>query len=113
MRFNIRRTSLWNNEKPCKEAYLIDGFTTDERTVKDPSKLNCGAKDTWYTEGLNHRVVRGYICRDFPTKLWVVDINSLEKLLKFYEKYGALILDAKSYASKDLLCLEIYDDYRE
>jgi hypothetical protein len=91
--------------QPCKEAYQIDGFVTDERTVKDPSKLQCDDKDTWYTKGLNHRVIKGHIFRDFPAKLWVVDIDSLEDLNKFSHKYGSLIFDEEN--------IEIYDDYRE
>jgi hypothetical protein len=111
MKFHIRRTSMWNKTKPCKEAYQIDGFRVDERTVKDPSKIPDGEK--WYKEGVNHRLVKGHICRDFPTKLWVMEINSLEELMKFSKKYGELVIRDDDWAAKDMPMIEIYDDYRE
>jgi len=113
MKFNVKRTSTWTEAKPCKEAYQIDGFRVDERTVKDPSKLSCDDKDTWYEKGVNHRVIKGHIYRDFPAKFWVVDIDSLEELMKFSKKYGDLIISEYTMWAKDFPSIEIYDDYRE
>jgi hypothetical protein len=113
MRFAICRTSCYRDTKPCKEAYQIDSVRVDERTVADPAKLPGQDGTEWYKHGTNHRVEKGHIFRDFEVKLWVVDIDSLEKLLKFEKKYGSLIIEQKDWRSKDLLTLEIYDDYRE
>jgi hypothetical protein len=114
MKFAICRTSEYRDEfKPCKEAYQIDSVRVDERTVADPAKLPGQDGKEWYSRGANHRVSKGHIFRDFPIKLWVVDIDSLEALVKFEKKYGELILGEKDWRSKDLLSLEIYDDYRE
>lgn len=114
MKFAIRRTSNYEDKfGPCKEAYQIDSIQEDERTVKDPAKLSGGEKEEWYEKGTNHRVSKGHIIRDFPIKLWVVDINTLEDLIKFTKKYGELILAENSWRSREFLSLEIYDDYRE
>lgn len=112
MRFTIHRTSEYRTEvQPCKGAYQVDSFQVDERTVKDPSKIPDG-KD-WYSKGINHRVVKGHIFRDFPVKVWVVDIESLEELLEFTKEHGEIVLSGSSWRSREFAALEIYDDYRE
>ena len=45
-------------------------------------------------------------------KYWYVIINTLEELIKFYEKYGDLII-SQNWDNKEEMQIEIYDDYRE
>jgi hypothetical protein len=115
MRFEVSRTSIWQEEKPCPEARRVKGVRIDLRTADDPSKIPAyEGKSTawWYGKGRNHRVENGYIQRDFPTKYWVVDFETLEELMAFYKKYCPLILHP-SFDDESMPCLEIYDDYRE
>jgi len=112
MKFTVHRTSEYREDiQPCKEAYQVDSVRVDERTVNDPAKLPDGKE--WYTKGTNHRVSKGHIFRDFPTRVWVVDIDTLEELVKFTRKYGELVLGDNSWRCRKFLSLEIYDDYRE
>lgn len=43
---------------------------------------------------------------------WYIKINTLEELLAFENKYGALII-SKDWDNQDGMQIEIYDDYRE
>lgn len=45
-------------------------------------------------------------------KCWYIDINSLEELLKFEEKYGEIIITTSIFDNKTPT-IEIYDYYRE
>lgn len=63
-----------------QRAYVI----TDVRTVDDPSKLLY--HEPWYDRGTNHRVVKGYICRDLCEKLaWFVKIPDI---VAFVREHG-------------------------
>jgi len=116
MKFQIKRTSSWGN-KPCDEAFLDKYTRIDARTTDDPCKIPCyfdnpeKAKKMWFGEGSNHRVENGWIKRDFEDEGWFIEINSLEELMKFHEKYGNLVIN--SDYSSSISTLEIYDDYRE
>ena len=41
---------------------------------------------------------------------WIIEINSLDELIQFSEKYGELIITGNYKGLKEI---EIYDDYRE
>ena len=64
---------------------------------------------TWLGEGLNHRTWKdgdkSGIARDIPLRAWVIEIKSLQALIKFVEKYGEIVFNGDE--------IEIYDDYRE
>lgn len=45
--------------------------------------------------------------------IWVIDINSLDELLAFSNKYGDIIVGKCHRICDDLPCIEIYDTYRE
>lgn len=121
MEFEISRTSMWNDKKPCEEAYKkqiirIDerGFETfeehDERLPKDKK---------WLEEGFNHKIISAnnkcdhqHIYREFNDEIWCIKINSLEELLKLQDKYGDIVLST-CFKNDNIRELEIYDDYRE
>lgn len=115
MEFTISRTSVWNLESlVCPEAYQKEIFFVDERTVDDPSKLRMkDDREDWYKIGANHRVENGHIKRDKgPIKVWFIRVDSLQELLKIYNKYGNLIIQ-QNYHNPEYMHIEIYDDYRE
>ena len=83
MKFVISRTSMWNNnEKPCDEAI----------------------EETCYFNDLNGNT--------FKRKRWIIQINSLDELLKFKEKYESELVITTTYYDGSYE-IEIYDDYRE
>ena len=43
---------------------------------------------------------------------WFIDINTLEELINFKNKYGELVLQNSIY-NEDIIVIEIYDTYRE
>lgn len=42
---------------------------------------------------------------NFGIMIWMININSLEELMSFIDKYGQVVIDKDE--------IEIYDDYRE
>lgn len=110
MKFVVTRTSDFEDPK-CDEAFIAPFTRVDKRNVDDPMKNKYISAD-WYTLGTNHRVENGQICRDFQEECHFVEINSLEELLKFQEKYGAIIIRS-SHGNDSVLEIEIYDNYRE
>jgi hypothetical protein len=87
MKFHIKRSSLWKNEKPCEGVY-------EEEYVH---KILNGTE----TPNLENR------------KRWVLEINSLEDLVKFKDEQGTVILCYSFDHQDNILSLEIYDDYIE
>lgn len=120
MEFVISRTSIWNEKKPCEEAYRKQIIRIDERGFKTfeehDTRLNEGK---WIDRGFNHKIVPAnkkwnydHIYREFNDEVWCIKINTLEELLKLQDKYGEIILQ-KCWENNNLWELEIYDDYRE
>jgi hypothetical protein len=79
------------NETPKYVEYrLVNGIKVDRRSCSKPEEIRAyrGEKDWWYSEGKNHRVVNGQIERDFYETFCVIELNTLEELLDFQDKYG-------------------------
>lgn len=114
MKFIISRTSLWNDEeKPCEEAIKDKYIRVDERTIDSPEKFNHKyERDNWFSEGTNHRIDNGHIKRDFEDEDWFIEINTLDDLIKFQQKYGDIIIQ-DGFMNPDIKEIEIYDSYRE
>lgn len=113
MLFSVRRASAWSEkQKPCKEAILRKVLHTDERNFDDPMK-NPSVGKSWYTDKgfFNHRVEDGHCKRDWYTEDWTIEINTLEELTGFMEKYGSIIIN--NYACDELREIVIYDDWVE
>jgi GTP:adenosylcobinamide-phosphate guanylyltransferase len=113
MKFIVSRTtvSLRKSRKPCDEATEADLTPLDYRTVKtlDDAKKKVWYKD-WLEGGLNHREEAGMVVCDskIKEKQWVVDIDSLEDLIAFQEKYGEILIsDSAPYkeAKKEIKIL--------
>ena len=45
--------------------------------------------------------------------VWLIEINTLEELMEFCNKYGSLIVETDFYFGDGNNTIEIYDDYRE
>lgn len=83
MKFVISRTSnLWNDGKPCNEA-IEETFSCKDK----------------------HGEV-------YKRKRWVIQINSLDELLKLKEKCNHDLVICKNIFD-DSYEIEIYDDFRE
>lgn len=113
MKFQIKRTSMWDDKKPCEEAVADKLVSVDVRSVSSPEKLTCMTAEKWYGEGTNHRIINGNIARDLDKRdCYVVKINTLKELMGLQDKYGDLIIST-SYIDRATPSIEIYDDYRE
>lgn len=121
MKFVVTRTSEWNHDTaPCEEAYQETVIYTDVRTVNDPAKIPLSRNQSpnwWYEAGTNHRRLGprggGNIARDFAREVWMVDIETMDDLMKFIEKYGNVVIEEEYYFGNEYPRLEIYDNYRE
>lgn len=113
MKFIVSRTivSLRESRKPCDEAVEEELTPMDYRTVKT---LEDAKKKVWYKDwiegGQNHREERGMVVcdRKVMEKQWVVEIDSLEELIAFQEKYGEILIsDSTPYkeAKKEIKIL--------
>ena len=79
---------MWDDSKPCDEAKQTKMY------------FGCGDDD------------------DDIESVWIIEINTLNELLEFRNKYGNIILEKSSYRKnlndkEYMLEIEIYDDYRE
>lgn len=121
MEFEINRTSMWNDKKPCEEAYKKQIIRIDERGFETFEEHNesLPRDKKWTEEGFNHKIIEPnnkfntkHIYREFNDEIWCIKINSLEELLNLQDKYGDIVL-SRCYKNNNIRELEIYDDYRE
>lgn len=112
MIFKVERTSEWSDDiQPIKEAYKGSCIATECYLLPSfeayEEKNDCSFKDI----GMNHRVLPDKtIARDFKIGCYLIEINTLEELMKLEEKYGSLIFMHLNY---NYPVLEIYDTWRE
>ena len=116
MKFTVRRASIWEGS-PCEEAKLDSIVRVETRTCLTPEEFDerfGRSEGKWLSVGSNHRVnERGYITRDNGMiDVWTVEINTFDELIKFYDKYGDLVIGKCMWneAYNEIL---IYDDYIE
>ena len=81
MIYILRRASEYNKKSPCEEATL--------RMFKHKNTLLNEESDEYE---------------------WSIEINTLEELNQFIEKYGNLVI-YKNYVGFNVPCICIYDDY--
>lgn len=90
-----RRVSVTERKKPCDEAVEEELTQLDYRTVKtlEEAKGKIWYRD-WLECGENHREEGGIVVCDKKEKRrkWVIEINTLEELIRFQEKYGEILL---------------------
>lgn len=91
-----------------EECKLVKGIRLDRRNTDNPTKIRAykGEKDWWYSEGKNHRIENGEIVRQFDDEFYIININSLNELLKLQDKYKIdVVLGGRSgyvYNGKEL-----------
>jgi len=109
MKFIITRTSNHSGERPCREAKmeLLNGYSDCTcKTVAQALKID------WVKNGVPKQMdgfVRVYDTE--KTRVWTIDINTLEELIKLYERHGDIIIQSSCFEEIPLV-IEIYDDYR-
>ena len=114
MKCIVTRTSCRGyDQKPCEEAVKEILTAVDERIIDDPMK-NKLIGERWYTEEgyFNHRVENGHIKRDYKRSAYIIELESLEDLQNFVDKYDYVIIE-RSTCKEILFEIEIYDDWRE
>ena len=119
MKFVISRTSLYE-EKPCEEAFRdkVTYLKVHERACKTFEEYDhrfSKHEGAWLSKGTNHRLTQTGIYREegnIEEESWFIEINSLEELINFQDKYGSLVLEKWKDGNR-ILQLEIYDTYRE
>ncbi len=110
MQYVVKRTSVFGDEKPCKEAYRKDDCWLDYRAAKSLAIAHKRSwADTFFNGGSNHREQNGMVVRDIPETIWVIDIDDFTA---FVDKYGAIVLMPSRYKHTPYQ-VEIYDSYRE
>jgi hypothetical protein len=106
-----KRMSVTENKRPCEEARERKLTPLDYRTVHS---LEEAKGKIWYNEwlagGVNHREEDGIVVcdRKEAKRVWVVELNSLEELMAFQDKYGEVVIsDAAPYkeARKEITIL--------
>jgi len=117
MKFKIQRISEFS-KKPSTEARSEEHGYIDWRTAKtlDEAKLpkNKHWADQFFASGINHREEIGMIARILRDRsICVIEVNTLEELLRLNDKYGSIILRHEDDYHGIARRLEIYDDYRE
>lgn len=117
MKFIVSRTSVGKDISPCTEAKRDSVVYTEFRTFGSPEafdKYRAKREGKWLSVGTNHRVnEHGCITRDNGTMdVWMIELNSLEELIMFCNKYGDVIIRDNMY-NEQYKEIEIYDDYRE
>lgn len=115
MEYIVERTSNFEDNKPCEEAYEVEVLSYDYRsckTIEEAKKHHWF--DSWFNNTIDHvelpNCIRG--TRKAKEKCWAIQINSLEELNSFYEKYGKIII-TNPWFNRDIKVIEIYDYYRE
>ena len=99
MEFIVSRVSDdFNTKKPCEEAYKkhIPHIAEYNFSSFEEYDAKWGRKYKFTDTDINHRInERGNIEKeltDFSEDVWVVQINTLEELLAFRNKYGSIIV---------------------
>ena len=78
-------------------------------------KFEIRRTSTWFDEDIECEEARQeeFIVEEHIYKRWVVEINTLEELIGFIEKYEGRIVLETDNRRNELHKIEIYDDWRE
>lgn len=114
MLFVVSRTSGCDNA-PCQGATLRKIVNVESYNFRTPEEYNKKWGRNWLAEGSNHRIdERGNITRNNGlVNVWTIEINSLDELIRFCEKYDNIIIKKHHRNNPDYKEIEIYDDWRE
>ena len=70
---------------------------------------------TWLSKGVNHKMSKDRIQREFPNGAegHFIEINSIEELLEFHKKVGSELIITSATNNESIPAIEIYNYYRE
>lgn len=108
MKFIIERTSN-SIKKPCRGAKQEEIDCCDIRVDSLEKTKEKYPGVSW--EGYYNW--KGGCRKDYKEKRWVIEIDSLEDLMKLKYKYGNIVIHSDTWGNSDLQVIEIYDDWRE
>ncbi|HGN5216759.1 TPA: hypothetical protein ACKTCD_001036 [Streptococcus pyogenes] len=112
MKFICKRTSDYD-ERPCEEAVKESITFVDHRNVRTFEDLKRACGEDFLARGTNHKETSTGIQRDLgPRDVYMIEVNTLEELLEFREKYKRIVIKPY-YDNHDYLLIEIYDTWRE
>lgn len=110
MKYIISRASEWDDDvQPCEEAVSETLVATVEYGSEEAPGYKQAKKDP---NRFNFREEDGIFKCDFYKNFWTIEINTLEELMKLYDKYGDLIIK-NSIWCENIPEIKIYDDYVE
>lgn len=96
---------------PVTGAVLEDVIERDERAVAMNEARDFNWFPEWEKEGRNHREEKGKIVRDLEVAHWVLDVPSMEALVKLVKQYGpAAVTIQASDCPECPLRLDIMED---
>lgn len=117
MKFIVRRTSVWGDDKPCEEVVRMKVPYWQTRTCSEEEfdRRFSAREGLWRSKGKNHQITEeGYITRqEEDREVWGVNIKTLKELMDFIDKHGSIVIEDESSSDCSLKNIEIYDDYRE
>ena len=89
----------------------VRGFSSFEEFDKKLSWM----EGTWLSKGVNHKMSKGRIQREFPNGAegHFIEINSIEELLEFKKKVGNELIITSAFNNESIPAIEIYNYYRE
>ena len=89
----------------------VRGFSSFEEFDKRLSRM----EGNWLSKGVNHKVSKGRIQREFPNGAegHFIEINSIEELLEFHRKVGCELIITSATNNESIPAIEIYNYYRE
>ena len=116
MKLIVTRTSDWLG-KPCDEAKRAKATYLSSLNAKSLKEARSFPWfEAWYNSTTNHRVdpKQGIVVGEWKEKqdVWVIEINSLDELLQFVQKYGRVVIQDSQYKEYPYE-IEIYDTWRE
>lgn len=108
----VRKTSQYfdTDNPPCEGAVKVETKIIDRRNVDDPRKIPAhrGTDGNWWSEGTNHRIENGCICRDMGwSQSWFIELHDV---MAFVRAHGTCVVSVGNDGHEEI---EIYDDYRE
>lgn len=112
MKFKITRTSAWREEKPCEEAQEVELEYIDFRSVsREEMVKNHGERFNDYINKTLRNGANGCYKVKGKEKAFTIEINSIDELIKFMDKYGSIVITPNE--DIELPEIEIYDTWRE
>jgi len=121
MKFKVSRASDYNHSseekvKPIEIAKPEKIELIDVRIWTEEKFNEKFGKDSWRSEGSNHRILENdYIARDTGrfVDVFTIDVNTLEDIINLIKSEGDIVIgDDRSYKGIDGH-ITIYDDYLE